>query len=178
MKFLFEKRGGRRYPIKRDQSGRSLRQQAFELFDAGSRPSHIYNKRLVDASPKTLFRYYEDWKRDNRRPSSSVLKRSTDRHPELAEEGVRELSAQLGIPAAEVIAWSQQPWGLIQLLAEQLYGNPPETIRALVSDIILLKDNSCMEIQKERGVISVTTVDRDGMVKRGRLKCSIPGQRR
>ena len=61
MKFLFWKK--REYPIKRDESGRSLRSQAFELFDQGYRPSQVYKQQLVAASKTTLFRYYEDWKR-------------------------------------------------------------------------------------------------------------------
>lgn len=178
MKFPFEKRRQRRYPIRRDKSGRSLRQQAFELFDAGSRPSDIHNEKLVQASPRTLFRYYEDWKRDNNRPSPSMLKKATTRHPELTEQRVREISEQLGMPVGEVIAWAQQPWGLLQLLGEQLHGNPTEAVGALVAELILLKDNSRMEIQKGGGTIFVTTRNGDGRVKRMVLRISVPGQQR
>ena len=178
MKFPFDKRRRRRYPIRRDRSGRSLRQQAFELFDAGSRPSDIYNGELVQASPRTLFRYYEDWKRENNRPSPSMLKKATTRYPELTETRAMELSEQLGMPVAEVVAWAQQPWGLIQLLGEQLYGNPMEAVGALVAEIILLKDNSQMEIRKQRGTISVTTKYSDGRVRRMGLRINTPGQRR
>ena len=61
MKIPFWKK--REYPIKRDESGRSLRRQAFDLFDQKFKPSQIYKPQLVAASKKTLFRYYEDWKK-------------------------------------------------------------------------------------------------------------------
>lgn len=107
-----------------------------------------------------------------------MLKKATARHPELTEERVREISEQLGMPVGEVIAWAQQPWGLLQLLGEQLYGNPMEAIGALVAELILLKDNSRMEIRKESGMIFVATRYGDRRVKRMGLRIGIPGQRR
>ncbi len=61
MKFLFWKL--REYPIKRDEGGCSLRQQAFALFDQKYRPAQIYKQQMVAASQTTLFRYFEDWKK-------------------------------------------------------------------------------------------------------------------
>ncbi len=45
MKLLWFKR--RDYPIKRDEYGRSARQQAFDLFTEGYRPSQIFKEGLV-----------------------------------------------------------------------------------------------------------------------------------
>ncbi len=176
MKFPFGKR--RRYPIRRDRSGRSLRQQAFELFDGGMRPSEIYKQKLVKASPRTLFRYFEDWKKENNRPSYSVLKRSMQRDPGVTEELVGELSEQLGMPIGEVVALTNQPWGLLQLFGEHLFGNPPEIVEELVTDIMLLKDRSSLWIRKERGVIYVTTRYRNGQIAQKRLNCNVAGLER
>ena len=172
---MFRFRKHRRFPIRRDHSGKSLRQQAFELFDGGSRPSQIYKQQLVPASPRTLFRYYEDWKTENDRPSRTILKRTTRRGPGLTDESIKELSEQLGIPIDEVMALlTRQPWGILQLLGEHLLGNSPEIVQTLVSDIVLLRDNSILEIRKQHGVISVTTRYRDGKVTQKRLNCKIP----
>jgi hypothetical protein len=171
MKFLFRKR--RRYPIRRDQSGRSLRQQAFELFDGGSRPSQIYKQKLIQASPRTLFRYFEDWKKENNRPSYSILKKAMRRDPGLTEDLLKELSKQMDMPIGEVIALTNQPWGMLQLFGEYLFGNSPEIVEALVADIILLRDNSRLEIRKEHGMISVTTRYRNGQIEEKKLNCKI-----
>ena len=171
MKFPFEKRRHRQYPIRYDRSGRSMRQQAFEFFDAGHRPSQIYNAKLVQASQRTLYRYFEDWKRDNNRPSPSMLKRAMARHPGFTEERFGELSEQLGIPVADVLTWAKHPWGILQLLGEQLYGKPVEVVAALMADIVLLRDDSLMEIRKEHGMITVTTRREDGKITRKRLRC-------
>jgi hypothetical protein len=169
MKFPFGK--GRRHPIRRDKSGRSLRHQAFDLFDTGFRPSHIYRDKLVKASPRTLFRYYEDWKKENNRPSHSVLNRIVRRDPELSEESIRDLSEKTGLPVGEVLAWARQPWGMLQLFGEYIFGNSPKIIESLVYDIVLLRDNAGLEIRKERGVIRVITRYANGETAEKRLRC-------
>ena len=50
----------RKYPIITDESGRSARRQAFDLFREGYRPSRILKEDLVPISMKTLLRYFED----------------------------------------------------------------------------------------------------------------------
>ena len=46
MSFLIWK--WRRYPIRRDERGRSLRRQAFDLFDEGHRPAEIFKRYSID----------------------------------------------------------------------------------------------------------------------------------
>jgi len=67
-------RKSRKYPIRRDEEGHSLRQQAFELFTEGNRPAQIFKNNLVPAPINTLFRYFEDWKKQKHRTSRSILK--------------------------------------------------------------------------------------------------------
>ena len=171
MKLQFRKH--RQYPIRRDKSGRPLRQQAFDFFDEGSRPHQLYKQKLVQASPKTLFRYYEDWKKINNRPSYSILKKAMSREPDLTEDLVKELSEQMDMPIKEVIAMVSQPWGMLRLLGEYLSGNPPKVVEALVADIVLMTDNSRLEIRREHGMIFVTTRYRNGQIEEKKFNCKI-----
>ena len=52
---------GRRYPIQRDWSGKSLRQRCFEAFDEGKRPIQVVRELRVKES--TIFTYFKQWKR-------------------------------------------------------------------------------------------------------------------
>ena len=169
MRLIFKKR--RRYPIRRDKSGRSLRQQAFDFFDEGFRPYHLYKEKLVGASPRTLFRYYEDWKRINDHPSDSIMKKAMRREPGLSEDLVKELSEQIDMPVKEVMVMVSQPWGMWRLLGEYLSGNPPEVVESLVADIVLMRDNSSLEIKKQHGMISVTSRYRNGKIEEKKLNC-------
>ena len=72
MKFLWRKR--RKYPIKRDQYGRSARQHAFVLFDKKYRPAQIFKQGLIPVPIRTLFRYFEGWKMVERFRNSLNLK--------------------------------------------------------------------------------------------------------
>jgi len=132
----------------------------------------------VQASPRTLFRYFEDWKKENNRPSYSVLKRSTRRDPGVTEELVRDLSEQLDVPIGEALALTNQPWGMLQLFGEHLFGNPPEIVEELVTDIMLLRERSSLEVRKGHGVITVTTSHGDGRITRKQLRCGVGRVRR
>ena len=65
----------REYPLIRDEYGRSARQQAFELFIGGYRPSQIFKEGLIPVSIKTLLRYFEDWKKQKHRVSRLLIRR-------------------------------------------------------------------------------------------------------
>ena len=51
----------RKYPIKKDETGKTARRRAFEAFDKGMRPAQV--SRLVDISFRTACRYFTHWKR-------------------------------------------------------------------------------------------------------------------
>jgi hypothetical protein len=58
---LFNSRKHRKYPIRRDDQGLSLRARCFALFDQEKRPVEIaIELKVKDA---TVFRYYRDWKK-------------------------------------------------------------------------------------------------------------------
>jgi len=102
MRVLWLKR--RDYPIKRDEYGRSLRQQAFELFNEGYRPSQIFKGNLVAASMKTLLRYFEDWKKKKHRISRSVFRRIMMGNPDSTEKYVQMLADYFEVPSEEIIS--------------------------------------------------------------------------
>ena len=119
MRFLLWK--WRKYPIKRDEQGRSLRQRAFDLFDKKLRPSAIYRQHLLTIKQKTLLRYYEDWKRKKGdHVSDRMIKKVMKNNPDFTEQLLRTLSQELEMPFEEVIKRMQRPWGVKQALRGQL----------------------------------------------------------
>lgn len=106
----------RRYPIKRDEHGRSARQRAFEAFDHGKRPSEV--ARLVGVSPRTAYRYFADWKKlpknlDLRYRMMKTIRKDSQ---EFSKETVESLSAYLEMSEEEVRERLEKPWGLKHLL--------------------------------------------------------------
>jgi len=52
---------GRKYPIKKDEYGRSARKRAFAAFNSGARPADVASE--VGISLQTACRYFSDWKK-------------------------------------------------------------------------------------------------------------------
>ena len=181
MRFLLWK--WRKYPIKRDEDGRSLRQQAFALFDKKLRPSEIYKQRLVQASQKTLFRYYEDWKKEGNHISYRAIKKIFKNNPDFTENLIEALSKKLEMPVEEVRRRIVEPWGLKQELrgewpdyklereqseiedrlegalaiicVMELFQNSPEQISELLVQISMMTENEKLEITKEDGELII-----------------------
>jgi uncharacterized protein with von Willebrand factor type A (vWA) domain len=130
LKFLLWK--WREYPIKRDEYGRSLRQQAFAFFDNGYRPAQVYKQQLVAASQKTLFRYFEDWKKKVHKVPYSHITKLMKQNPEFSEYVIKMLADYFNVSAEQVILRMQKPWGLMQLLKAEF---PSERIRRSRSKI-------------------------------------------
>ena len=109
----------RKYPIIRDEQGRSLRRQAFELFDNKLRPSEIYKRQLVPAKWKTLLRYYEDWRRKGDYFPYRITKMAMKENPIFTQQMITALSEHLEMPVEEVLQRLEKPWGLKQALRGQ-----------------------------------------------------------
>jgi len=181
MKFLFWKK--REYPIKRDESGRSLRSQAFDLFNREYRPSQIYKQQLVAASKTTLFRYYEDWKKKKGSIHYRLLREINKRNPDIKQEIVTALSEKLEMPVEEVILRMGRPWGLVQYLRGEWpdprlereqsdierrlsgalwflhfadkFRNTPEQICELLVELSMMTENTKLEVTKEGGELII-----------------------
>ena len=182
MRILWFKR--RDYPIKRDEYGRSARQQAFDLFTEGYRPSQIFKEGLVPVSMKTLLRYFEDWKKKKHRASRSILRKIMKNNPEFTEKYVQMMADYFEVPAEDIMVRIQKPWGIEQLtrgelpdnklariqsdmedrldaalrliyFAERLCRNSPEQNKRLLQEIVTLKDNTTLIISKIKGQITI-----------------------
>lgn len=177
-------RKSRKYPIKYDEFGHSLRQQAFELFSEGYRPAQIFNENLIAASKMTLFRYFEDWKKQKHRISRSILRKMMKNNPEFTEKYVQTLANHFRVPQEQVIVRMEKPWGILNLskgllpddtlylmqseaedrleaalrliyLGEQVFHNSPEQVKQLIWDIITLKNNTKLVVQKAEGQVLI-----------------------
>ena len=120
----------RKYPIKRDEYGRTGRQQAFALFNKGYRPTQVHKEELITLSKKTLFRYFEDWKKERPQIPYSILKNHVTRDPEINERTIAKLSKALEMKKEEVVIRMQRPWGLMQLIKGQWPDYRPARIRS------------------------------------------------
>lgn len=170
----------RKYPIKYDEYGRSARQQAFELFGEGYRPAQICEENLIPVPIKTLFRYFEDWKKQKHRTSLSILKKYMKERPEFSEQYIKMLADYYEVPPEDIIVRMQKPWGITDLskgelpdrrlyriqsaveerlelalrfihFGERLCDNSPEQNKRLLQEIVTLKDNTTLTISKIKG---------------------------
>lgn len=175
----------RDYPIKRDEYGRSLRQQAFEFFNEGYRPAQIFKENLIAASMKTLLRYFEDWKKQKHKVNRATFRKYMRENPEFTEKYVQMLADYFEVTPEDIIVRLQKPWGIEQLtranlpdnkllrlqsekeirleaalrliyLGEQFYKNSPKQVKQLIWDIVTLTDNTRLVIQKSRGQVVVS----------------------
>ena len=182
MKLLWWK--SRDYPIQRDEFGRSMRKQAFELFDEGYRPAQVFKQSLVAAPMKTLLRYFEDWKKRTRVVSRSRFRKFMKENPEFSEKFIKDLADYFGVSTEDIILRMHMPWGIARLskgeladarlyririaveyrldaalrliyLGEKAFQNNPEQVKQLAWDIITLKDNTRLVIAKTNGQILV-----------------------
>lgn len=182
MKILWFKR--RDYPIKRDEYGRSVRRQAFDLFAEGYRPSQISKEGLVVASMKTLLRYFEDWKKKKHRASRSVLRKIMKNNPEFTEKYVQMLADYFEVSTEDIVLRLQKPWGIMRLtkgelpdirlersrseaeerlegalrlmfLTEKIFRNSPKQIGRFIFEILALQDNTAITVSKVEGQIMI-----------------------
>ena len=175
MRFLLWK--WRRYPIVRDGRGRSLRQQAFVLFDNRLRPSQISKQKILPVKLNTLFRYFEDWKKEGIHASYSITRKVMKENPDFSQQLITTISKHLEMPAEEVAKRLQRPWGLKQALRGKLpdyqlqraqgnvearlqgglrfmrlagiFQNSPRELAELLLQITTLKDNAKLEITRQ-----------------------------
>jgi len=107
---------GRKYPIQRDQLGRSGRRRAFDAFDKGKRPAQVAREENI--KPRTCFRYYQDWKKlpENLEMEYRAFRTLKKRGIDITEDNIELLAEGLGMSQEEVRRNLQRPWGLKTLL--------------------------------------------------------------
>jgi hypothetical protein len=117
---LFHFRKSRKYPIKRDREGRSLRTRCFEMFEEGKRPVAVAEELKMKET--TVFRYFRDWQRlspDSKRRCAFVKQLFRKDAPD-RENNVEIFSRMLGIEKEEFEAILSRPHGLRQLVTGKL----------------------------------------------------------
>ena len=110
----------RKYPIKKDDLGRSIRKRCFELFDLGIRPSEVRKK--LNIKFKTACTYYYQWKKqplglEMQYPVvRKILKNKQGIRPMLMESIAREL----GVNQEEAETHLEKPWAIKQAIRGSL----------------------------------------------------------
>ncbi len=112
MKMLWFKR--RQYPIRRDEYRRSLRRCCFDYFDKGKRPGEV--AKLLNMKDRTVYRYFEDWKKLTHEIPFSHIKKLMKEKPEFSDYMIGMLAGYFGVSRDKVVLRMQKPWGLMQLL--------------------------------------------------------------
>lgn len=107
----------RKYPIIKDEFGRSKRKQAFKLYDEGLKPPEVIES--FDISLNTARRYYYDWKRQPRNLDlrSKSIKASLNDKSDSSRQHISEIADYHGISVEEATAFLQKPWGTKRLIA-------------------------------------------------------------
>jgi len=118
---IFRSKKSRRYPIKRDQQGRSLRARCFERFEQGQRPAAVAME--LNMKETTVFRYFTDWKRlgPNFDKQYSFVKQLFKKTAPDRDKSIESYARVLGIEKEQFEAILEKPQGLKQFLAGRLY---------------------------------------------------------
>jgi len=106
----------RKYPIKRDEYGKSARRLAFDAFDRGLKPAQVTDE--LDISYRTAYRYFADWKKQPRNLELRYqMAREIYKHePQFEQEVIKTLATNLDLPEEKIVERLQKPWALMQLV--------------------------------------------------------------
>ena len=118
---LFRIRKSRKYPIKRDQEGLSLRARCFERFQEGQRPAAVAQE--LNMKETTACRYFRDWQRqgpDFERQYAYLKELFKQTSPDRAKN-IQLLARTFGITEEEFESLLSRPHGLRQLMTGKLY---------------------------------------------------------
>jgi hypothetical protein len=144
MPFDFNK-DRRKYPIQRDEDGRSLRQRCFALFKQGKKSKEV--ALILRMKLSTACRYHSEW---NRNPPAlddmyKYLKKELKKKGELSPKIIGMIGKALGIPEWEALRMVSKPYGLKQLIMgdllrqrkKQSYHTQEQRLEAALSLVVL-----------------------------------------
>jgi hypothetical protein len=111
----------RKYPIKRNEEGLSLRARCFALFDLAKRPAEV--ARELKTKEATVFRYYRDWKKlgPNFDKQYAYVKSLFSNTSMERDENLELFSRVCGVSKEQFEAILSQPHGLRRFLTGKLY---------------------------------------------------------
>jgi hypothetical protein len=118
---LFQIKRARKYPIKRDSEGLSLRARSFELFEQGKRPSEVAEELKMKEA--TVFRYFRDWKRlgPNFNKYHDYVRSLFDKKAPDRNKNIELFAGACGISKEEFEAILSRPHGLRRFLTGKFY---------------------------------------------------------
>lgn len=117
---LFRVKKSRKYPIKRDAKGLSLRARCFELFDQNKRPAEVAQESKIKEA--TVCRYFRDWKQ--RGPDFewhyTYLKSLFNKSSPERDNNVELFAGVWGFPKEQLELILSQPHGLRRLMTRKI----------------------------------------------------------
>jgi len=127
---------------------------------------------MIPVPIKTLFRYFEDWKKEGYLISYSSMKKNMREHPAFTEKMIATLSKTLEMPVEEVVMRMQKPWGLMQLMKGEWPDYRLERIRSEIENrlegalrlFLFLEEVSHKKPEKVKEIIQrliITVVKKD-----------------
>jgi hypothetical protein len=118
---LFRIKKSRKYPIKRNGEGLSLRERCFELFEQGKRPVDVAGELKMEET--TVCRYFRDWKRlgPHFEPRYTYVQSLFKKTAPDRDENVELFARACNIPKEQLEAILSQPHGLRRLMTGKLY---------------------------------------------------------
>ena len=111
---------GRRYPIQRDEEGKSLRQRCFKLFKQGKNPREL--AEILGMKLPTARRYFSQW--NGCSPALEAIYRGLRKELQtkegLSPRIIGMLSTAMGMPKWQIVDILYRPHGLKSLLMGKL----------------------------------------------------------
>jgi hypothetical protein len=111
----------RKYPIKRNEEGLSLRARCFALFEQGKRPAEIAIE--LKTKEATVFRYYRDWKLQGPKFDTqyAFVKSLFNKTSSERDKNLELFSRACGVSKEQFEAILSTPHGLRRFLTGTLY---------------------------------------------------------
>jgi hypothetical protein len=118
---LFHVKKSRKYPVKRNKEGLSLRARCFELFEQDQRPAEVAEELKMERA--TVYRYYRDWKRlgPNFETQYAYVKSLFTKTAPDRDKNIELFAKACGISEEEFEAILSQPYGLRRFLTGKIY---------------------------------------------------------
>jgi hypothetical protein len=117
---VFGRKKGRRYPVKRDEAGKSARQRCFEMFEDRLPAPEIAEATGVTIG--TVNKYHQQWKKQPELEKQHAYFRELLKKKAPAHERNIDLVARLcGVPREELETMLQKPHGLKRMMMGKFY---------------------------------------------------------
>jgi hypothetical protein len=147
MKFkrLFYVKKSRKYPIKLNEKGLSLRARCFDLFEQGNRPVAVAEE--LKMAETTVYRYFRDWKRlgPNFERKYAYVQSLFKKTASNRDNNIELFAKAWGIEKEQLESVLSQPHGLRRLMTGKYYfsahANADHTLHITLELALLFLDH-------------------------------------